>query len=274
MTNAFKVLVLTAAVLTAGLAVAADRPSGYLAPGTFDVTTIIEPAPRPDDPRYEADRQIFKATRALAGSERYRMATNDADASMPAMLKDFSCAAGITLTATNAPRLVALVQRASIDTGGQSGRAKDFYKRQRPYVIDKGAICQPAEQLFDKAHNRASYDYPSGHSTWGWTWALILAGAMPERAQQILARGRAYGDSRFVCGAHNESAVEAGMASAAATMAVVQAQPEFQADLAAARAELAQLRAGDATAPAGCEAEAALMAQRVMPRLDHQRGRK
>lgn len=242
-------------------------PAGYLEPGEFDVTPVIEPAPRPGDPRYEADRAIFRETRVLVGSERYALATNDVETRTAAMLQDFSCAAGVTLTPENAPRLVELARRATLDTGAQAGKAKQAYRRERPYVIDPGPTCQPPAELLDPRENRASYDYPSGHATWGWTWALVLASAAPERAQQVLERGRAYSESRVVCGVHNQSAVEAGMLAASATMAVVQAKPAYQADLAAARAELAALRQAATAAPPGCDAEARLVAQPILPPL-------
>ncbi|USI73575.1 hypothetical protein [Sphingomonas morindae] len=61
------------------------------------------------------------------------------------------------------------------------------------------------------------------------------------------------------------------MLSASATMTVIATKPEYQADLEAARTELAHLRTGGAQAAQGCEAENALIAQRVMPRLAAQR---
>jgi acid phosphatase (class A) len=245
----------------------AERPRGYLAPGEFDVTHVIEPAPRPGDPQYEADRQIFRATRKLVGSPRWALATADVDYSPPAMLKDFSCAAGVVLTPQTAPDLVSVLLRAEADTAGQSAKAKAVYQRERPYMIDHGETCQAPSELYDQKAHRASYDYPSGHATLGWTLALILSSLEPDRAQPILQRSRAFAESRFVCGAHNESAVEAGMLSASATMAVVQTKPEYQADLSIARSELAALRA-NGERPTGCDAEAALIAERVMPRLD------
>jgi acid phosphatase (class A) len=183
------------------------------------------------------------------------------------MLQDFSCAMGIVLTPENVPHLAQVAQRAAIDAAAQAGKAKEVYRRERPYVIDDGPTCQAPEELLDPREHRASYDYPSGHSTWGWTWALILASAAPDRAQQILERGRAYGESRVVCGVHNQSAVEAGMLAASATMAVVQTKPAYQADLSAAERELADLRAGNGKIPDGCAAEAALLAERVLPPL-------
>ncbi|WEK47441.1 MAG: phosphatase PAP2 family protein [Candidatus Andeanibacterium colombiense] len=264
--------VLAAAALLAGAGFAQSAssqsaPGGYLAPGEFDVTHVLQPAPRKGDPRYDTDRKIFRETRKLIGTPRYELATNDADYSAPALMRDFSCAIGVELTPENAPQLLNVVQRAGRDTSAQTGMAKNHYKRERPFVIDKGTICQKPDELYDQKNKRMSYDYPSGHTTWGWTWALVLTSIAPDRAQAILERGRAYGDSRFVCGAHNESAVEAGMASASATMVLVQTKPAYQADLAAARAELAALRVSGAAPARDCGAEARVLGQRVMPKL-------
>jgi acid phosphatase (class A) len=262
------ILCATAAIAASAPTLSTDRPSGYLTPGEFDVTSVLEPAPRPGDPRYDTDRMIFRDTRKFAGTPRWQLATNDVDLTVPALLRDFSCAVGMNLTPEKAPKLVALVQRAAADTSGQTSHAKDIFARQRPFTIDQGPVCQPTSELYDAAHSRMSYDYPSGHTTLGWTWALILTSIAPDRAQQILERGRAYGDSRFVCGAHNESAVEAGMQSASATMALVSTKPAYQTDLASARAEISALRASNPSRPEACDAEAALIAQRVIPKLD------
>jgi len=242
-----------------------EDQAGFLDPAEFDVVRILEPAPVKGDPRYEADRRIFRATRKLRGTPRWQLAIDDGDLSVPALMKDFSCAVGVELTVGNAPGLARLVRKASIDTDVRTVRAKQTFRRARPFTIDRGPVCRPTSELFDTADGRMSYDYPSGHTTRGWTWAFVLTAAVPERAQAILERGRAYGESRFVCGAHNESAVEAGMRSAAATMAVVSTKPGYQAALANVRRELAALRAGTAPPAQGCLAEQRFLAQRVMP---------
>jgi acid phosphatase (class A) len=252
------------ALLVTGAAVSAERagPTGYLATGAFDLVRVLPVAPQPGDARAEADRAIFRETRAMAGTPRYALATNDVKLTPADLSRDYSCALGVQLTPENAPRTVALIGRAAIDTGRQTNAAKNFYKRQRPYHYDPGPVCQSKAELAD------SYDYPSGHTTLGWTWALILARLAPDRATPVLARGRAFGESRAVCGAHNWSAVENGFVSASTTMDVVSASPDFLADLAQARAELDRLRADPATprpAAAACAAEAALVAQPMPP---------
>ncbi|MDR3435731.1 phosphatase PAP2 family protein [Telmatospirillum sp.] len=230
-------------------------PQGYLADGAVETIKILPPAPVKGEPRYEADREIFKATRRFVGSPRWALATNDVKLSTPDLLRDFSCAVGVALTPENAPHLVQVVEKANSDTAHGTNVAKDYFKRLRPFQIDNGEVCQPTVELAN------SYDYPSGHTTRGWTWAELLAELVPDHASAILARGRAFGESRIVCGAHNTSAVEAGRLSAAVTLAVVHASPAFQNDFKAAREELAGLQAdAGTTRPQGCAEEAELIA--------------
>lgn len=251
-----------AGLVLASIALAAPAPSadriGYLTPGSVDILPILAPAPVRGDARYEADRRIFRATRRLLRTPRGALAVNDVQRSPQAMLADFACSLGKSLTPDRVPRTVAVILRASVDTNAQKDRAKDFYKRTRPLFIDAGPACQPRAKLAN------TFDYPSGHTTGGWTWALILAQLVPDRASQILARGRAFGQSRVVCGAHNASAVEAGFMTAGATMTVIGTVPQFQADLAAAKEELAAKR-HDAPIPdaARCAGERGLVAQHI-----------
>ena len=83
--------------------------------------------------------------------------------------------------------------------------------------------------------------------------------AAPDRDEPILARARAFGESRVVCGVHNASAVEAGRLLAAAIVARRAADADLAADLVRARAELAALRAAGGGPAARCAAETALL---------------
>jgi acid phosphatase (class A) len=229
--------------------------TGYLQPGTVDILKVLPPAPVEGDTRYETDRLVFKETRAWAGSARWNMASDDATAGPADMLRHFSCSVGIEMNPANAPKIMNVAQRATRDAGREMAIAKDHFQRKRPYWIDDGDICRP------RAESGDTYDYPSGHTTAGWTWALVLAQVAPDRASQILARGRSIGESRVVCGVHNASAVEGGRYTADAVMAVISTNAEFRADVEAARDELAKLRkSGAKPEPARCEQEAALVA--------------
>jgi acid phosphatase (class A) len=233
-----------------------QKPQGYLDAASAPDTTVILPhAPVKGTARYEADRKIFLRTRKLNGSARWQMAVNDDDYFDPAVAKDFTCALGVTINPTDEPHLTALITRMGADLGRAGRDAKNFNKRKRPFLIDKGKTCVAITPAFAK-----SFDYPSGHSTYSWGLGLVLAEIAPDRATQVLARARAYGESRVVCGVHNASAVDAGRTEASIVIAALHSSAEFRADLDAARTELAAARA-KATPPANCDAENALVAQ-------------
>jgi acid phosphatase (class A) len=233
---------------------AKDEQSGYLAPNAVDILKILPPAPQKGDARYDADRAIFKATRRFVGSPRWILATNDVQLSPATLMHDFSCSLGVSLTPETAPKLVHLMEIAGKDTSRAANVAKDHFQRLRPFQIDEGDICQPSIELAN------SFDYPSGHTTRGWTWAALLAELVPENAGAIFERGRAYGESRIVCGAHNASAVESGRLTAGSILAVAHSSPAFQTDLKAAKEELDALRADAMTPrPQNCAAETELL---------------
>jgi acid phosphatase (class A) len=255
------------AALAGGLAVAQQPAAppivGYVPTAMIPQgLAILPPAPQPGTDRYAMDRKVFTASRSLEGSPRWALAQNDNNTSVPNLLADFSCALGVKLTPDNAPKLTHLLARAARDASAVTNAAKDALKRERPFHIDPGNICIPHDNGLDN-----SFDYPSGHTTMGWTFGLILADLEPDKATEVLVRARSYGESRVVCGVHNSSAIEAGRTSGAMTFAAQQGYPEFRADLEAARVELAGLRANAANATdAGlCKAEADLIAKTPYP---------
>ena len=242
----------------AGLAIAREdvQPAaqkGYLAAGALDTSKVLAPAPKPGEPRYEADRKTFLASRALQDGPRWKLAQNDVDESK--ILADFACSLGFVPTPETTPKLVALLMKIRYDVRDAVNKPKDLYKRQRPYLIDEGPICVDKTQSL-----AASPDYPSGHTTWGWTVGLMLAEADPEHATPILVRARSFGESRVVCGVHNASAIEAGRTNASALVAALHGSKAFRDDLDAVRDEIAAARA-KAAKPAQCDVEAALIAQ-------------
>lgn len=253
-----------ASVVLATAAWSAEQPAGtgraaaappYLTGDTAGLLSVLPPAPVAGDARDVADRRIFRETRALEGTDRWRLAAADAELGSQQLLRDFSCGLDIELTPQLAPGLVALLQKATREAARPMGVAKDLYKRPRPFMVDEGSTCVATSTVGE------SFDYPSGHATAGWAWALVLAQVDPEHAAPILARGRAIGDSRVVCGLHNASAVEAARMLTGAAVAAISASPLYQTDLLAARAELAALREGahPKPDPARCAAEAALV---------------
>ncbi len=242
--------------IAAGLMLASFAPAqtpvekGYLDSDTTPQTLrILPPPPAPGSGRDADDRAVFARTRALAGGGRWALATTDADLTPRAGM--FACALGVKLDATNAPRLDAMLHHMAPDARAVVDPPKDRFNRRRPYVgaVGDPPICVPkTESLANSA------SYPSGHSTVAWSWGLILAEIAPDRATDVLRRAHEIGDSRIVCGVHYLSDVEEGRTNGSILVAALHANPEFQSDLAKARAEVAAARAAPHPAPTGCAA--------------------
>ncbi len=114
----------------------------------------------------------------------------------------------------------------------------------------------------DEEGLRKDGSYPSGHTAIGWAWALILSEIAPEHADAILARGRAYGESRVICNVHWHSDVVEGRFVGAAAVARLHADPAFRADLEAAKAEFAAVRIRGLKPTRDCQAEADALTHR------------
>jgi acid phosphatase (class A) len=215
------------------------RAEGYLgADAVPDHRVFLPPPPAVGSPAGIADVAIFRATRSLESGPRWQLAASDDRIGSRKMLGDFGCAMGVDLAAVEAPALARTLARANADLIPIVGDAKDHYRRPRPFVTESGPICVDVSPEF-----AASGSYPSGHSAAAWLYALLLSEIDPGNAAAIVARGRAFGESRVVCGVHYVSDVEGGRLTTTALVAALHGQPEFEADIAAARAELAKARA-------------------------------
>jgi len=234
-------------------------PAGYLSPEARpDSLTLLPPPPTADSAAFALDKDSAKLAQtqwAKSGSTRWKQAQLDADLSFPAAAGTFSCALNAPISETQTPRLYMLLRRTLVDAGLATYRAKDRYNRTRPFVATNTSSCTPAEE----AKLAKDGSYPSGHSAAGWAWALVLTEIAPDRSDAILKRGRAFGQSRVACNVHWQSDVNEGRMVAAATVARLHADTVFEADLAAARDELAKVRAQGLPPNRDCAAEAAAL---------------
>lgn len=231
--------------------------AGYLPKNALpDSLSLLPPPPAPGSAAQARDDAAATAALAKCGSARWKQATQDADLNFPQAAQTFSCAVGIGIGAADTPRLYALLRRTLVDDGSATHAAKIKYQRARPFTVNAAPICTPP----DASYLRTNGSYPSGHSAVGWSWALILAEIAPENGAAILARGLAFGESRVVCNVHWLSDVEAGRLIASATVASLHGQPDFRADVEAARAEIAAARARALPPNRDCAKETAQLA--------------
>ena len=230
---------------------------GYLKPAEVPDSLALLPAPpAAGSAAQAADDAAYHELNKLLGTPRGAIAVSDADLSPAHSVGVFACALGVPISEKETPNLNMLLRRTMSDAGLATYKAKTHYQRTRPFVAFNAPSCTPGDEAF----LRKDGSYPSGHSAIGWAWAQVLTQVAPDHADALLQRGRAFGQSRAICGAHWASDVVSGRTVAAATVARLQDDPVFAAQLAAARTEVAQERSAHA-APAGdCAAEAATLA--------------
>ena len=222
--------------------------AGYLkAEQLPDSLALLPGPPAAGSPALAADEAIHKATRRLRETARWTLAARDADLRFPHATEVFSCTLGIPISEAETPHLNMLLRRIRMDASRANDRAKDHYKRARPFAVTGEKPCERERE--------ARESYPSGHSSIGWAWALALSELAPDRADAVLARGLEYGVSRVVCGMHWMSDVEAGRIVGASTLARLHADPVFMAQMAHARREIEAARAAGAKSPHDCAAE-------------------
>ncbi len=220
-----------------------------------DGLRVLPPPPAAGSPVLRLDQTVFRHSRTVRGQDpqRWALATGDAQLDTDDLMADFTCALGVRPDRHTAPTLYRLLDRIALDSRPETDAVKDRYGRRRPYIGNDAPICVARGTSLD-----TSASYPSGHTTVGWTLALLLAELAPDQSSAILARGRAFGESRIICGVHWLSDVQAGYLNAAAMVAALHSSPGFRADMLRAAAEIASARSGGATGePGRCAAEAA-----------------
>lgn len=232
-----------------------DLPPGFLPRETLpDSNGYLPPAPAGGSAREQRDQSVAKSALALNGTTRFKQAVVDADLTSPDSINKFSCAAGVELGPQTTPATNALLRRTIIDLGIGGYPTKSKYKRKRPFMINGAPSCTPEQEKLLSEDG----SYPSGHSAVGYGWGLILAELLPARGAQLMERAREFGDSRVVCNVHWISDVEEGRNVASVIFAQLHTSPDFQAGLAAAKAELEKAQANPPKAD--CASEAATLA--------------
>jgi len=216
-------LLLTLTVgLTAG---AAEKTLTYLTADQPDAREILPDPPRAGSPEQAADMAAVVAIHAACP-------TNDAVAAFAEKkfsIFNFTPAIGAYFTAENLPQTTAFFERVQKDAAALTDQAKDFWKRPRPFMVDPSLASGKLE---------TSFSYPSGHSTESGVLALVLADLLPDKKEAIQAEARLIGWHRIEIARHYPTDIYAGRVFALAIVHELKANPAFQKDFAAAKAEL------------------------------------
>ncbi|MFZ4109129.1 MAG: phosphatase PAP2 family protein [Polymorphobacter sp.] len=212
---------------------------GYVAP--LDYRTVIGPPPAPGSSQAAADRAAFAKTAAEIGSPRYNYASTQLAPSSKKVMQQLSCAVGHQISLATTPLTMAFIKRIRADIDRPVNAAKSHFARDRPFVgAEDARTCDPrtATKMMPKTPPRPNYSYPSGHAAIGALFGTVFAAAVPGNAVAVREWGEDFGDNRLVCRTHWQSDVTAGRKLADAVYAQLRADPAFNRDLGAVRAEL------------------------------------
>ena len=194
---------------------------------------IILPAP-PADGSAEQKKELaeIKAIQAVMSKEDFAKALNDEETEN---VTAFAETLGPWFDLTKLPKTAALFATVRAEEKAAAKAAKNHFLRNRPWVLDaslKTCTCEDAPQS----------SYPSGHTTVGFSDAVILSNLLPEDAPKIMARAKKYAENRLVCGVHYRSDIVAGQVLGTLLAQELLAQPKFKADFDAAKAEITSVR--------------------------------
>ncbi len=230
-----------------------DKPAGYLKKHELpDSISLLPPPPQPGTPAFDANEAMHRRAAALRQTPRWELARSDSDLREGGAITAFSCALGVQVDAQTTPQLYSLLLRAMRDTARSTNAAKNHYSFTRPFAAKNETTCTPQKE----ESLRTNGSYPSAHAARGWTMALLLSELAPERANDLMARGNSYGESRMICNVHWQSDIMQARVMSHATLARLHTKPDFMADMAAARSELAAARAANHLPRQDCAAEA------------------
>ena len=201
-----------------------------------DMTKILPPYPAFESARFVADQSQHLWGKLMRQDEqRAAQAQNDAVYSMQTAIDAYSPLFGLEITKEGTPEIYSILQDVCASCDSIYSDAKAVFNRQRPYAYyDEGTLIPEKEE---KHRNEGSY--PSGHTVFFWTSALLLSdiNQTNEAMEALLARGYEFGQSRVIAGYHWQSDVDAGRMAGSVLYQLIRNHERFIGQLEKARAE-------------------------------------
>ncbi|GAB4067453.1 phosphatase PAP2 family protein [Ancylobacter sonchi] len=198
----------------------------YITHEQLDLTKVLAPPPAQDSPTTTAEIGQLLLIQQVRTPDQAAAAQADATEDV----FRFANVMGPDFTADKLPVAKAFFARVAEDEGYIVDPAKDVWKRPRPHIFDPRV--KPVVPL------SKSGAYPSGHASFAYLTAVVLANMVPEKQAEIFARAADYAHNRVIGGIHYASDIDAGRIAGTLIASQELRNAKFQEDFAAARAEV------------------------------------
>ncbi len=257
---ALAVCLLTGGCASAGGSpVLTQPPPGYLAAERIDrLAALSTPAlSRPG----AGDLAMTGAV--AAGTDRWWLATAHAELRPPEAAQHFDCTLDTRLSERPRPALTRIMNRLLADSDRLVVAMLPLTpdpSPKRPVVLIEG--LEPCQRL--SPESRTASAWPAGGAIVAAAYGELFAALAPDRADAVRRTGREVAWSRAICRINWGADVEAGIGQGVALFTQASAQPGFEVELEAARAEVAAARAEGLTHPS-CAAERRALRQWSVP---------
>jgi acid phosphatase (class A) len=222
-------IVATAFTLATGTQLAFADGGTYLNPQEIDLTKLLAPPPAADSAQQKADLARVMEVQNTRTPAQVARAQQDVHTSV----FRFADVLGPQFNEANLPKTAALFTAAQQDAALVAKGGKRYFKRARPFV--NNSDVHPTVPTNPKGFYGS---YPSGHATFGYMAAILLAQMVPEKRTELFARGREFGQNRIVDGVHYPSDIAAGRIDGTLVANALMDNPKFQHDFADAKAEV------------------------------------
>jgi len=212
-------------IAAASSAVAKSSEPYYIAPSQVSLSEILSPTPAPDSEAQKKDVQAVLNAEQSRTEEQVKSAQADAEVSA----FRFADVLGPSFDLESLPYTTKFFERVTSDEMQIIKAAKEHFNRPRPFMVS-----QDIHPIIKQPSNAS---YPSGHTTFAYLVAIILANMVPEKSAALFERAAVYSHNRVIAGVHFPTDVEAGRIAGSVIANTLLHEERFTSDLVQAKAE-------------------------------------
>jgi len=227
MTNRKGFILWAVIVLTLISAQAISAEANFVSREQVDLVKLLAPPPSDRSPQTQAEILELIQIQKIRTPQEKTLAVSDDKLSV---FQFASAILGPKFTWENLPLTENFFKRLAKDGISIFTVAKEKWNRTRPFLV--------STEVKSCSDHAASGAYPSGHSTFGYLTAIVLADMVPEKKVELFERAAQYAGNRMVCGVHYRSDIEAGRIGGTVIAAFAMQNPQFRKEFEEVRKEV------------------------------------